>query len=96
MAQAGNGRLSQKQDHRKNNADAHRHQADALFFAQAHLIQYYHAIAPYLLPHIQGRSLSLHMKLKGPRAPGSYIKDKEGREPECATIFTTPGSIIRG
>ena len=91
MAQAGNGRLSQKQDHRKNNADAHRHQADALFFAQAHLIQYYHAFAPYLLPHIQGRSLSLHMKLKGPRAPGSYIKDKEGREPECAMI----GSIIR-
>lgn len=57
---------------------------------KAHLIQYYHAIAPYLLPHIQGRPLSLHLKLKGPRAPGSYIKDMEGREPECATIFTTP------
>lgn len=56
---------------------------------KARLIQYYHTIAPYLLPHIKDRPLSLHLKLNGPFAPGAYIKDMEGRQPECASIFTT-------
>lgn len=56
---------------------------------KAHLIQYYHTVAPYLLPHVQDRPLSLHLKLKGPRAPGAYIKDMEGRQPDCASVFTT-------
>jgi bifunctional non-homologous end joining protein LigD len=56
---------------------------------KAGLIQYYVAMAPYLLPHIKERPLSLHVKLKGPYAPGAYIKDMEGRQPECADIFTT-------
>ena len=57
---------------------------------KAHLIQYYLGVAPYLLPHIKDRPLSLHLKLKGPHAPGAYIKDMEGRQPACASIFTTP------
>lgn len=57
---------------------------------KGHLLQYYLAIAPWILPHIKDRPLSLHLKLKGPRAPGAYIKDMEGRQPDCAEVFTTP------
>lgn len=53
------------------------------------LIQYYHAVAEYLLPHIKDRPQSLYVKLNGPHAPGLYIKDIEGRQPECADIFST-------
>jgi bifunctional non-homologous end joining protein LigD len=57
---------------------------------KGHLIQYYNSISKYILPHIRHRALSLHLKLKGPSAEGKYIKDMEGREPDCAEIFTTP------
>lgn len=57
---------------------------------KADLIQYYNSISKYILPHLQNRPLSLHTKPKGPHAPGLYIKDMEGREPECADIFTAP------
>jgi bifunctional non-homologous end joining protein LigD len=55
---------------------------------KARLIEYYHAIAPYLLPYLRDRPESLHVKLKNANAPGLYIKDMEGREPACASIFT--------
>jgi len=55
---------------------------------RADLIRYYNEIAPQLLPHIRGRPLSLHLKPNGPMAPGFYIKDMEGRQPECAEIFS--------
>ncbi|HEY0741034.1 MAG TPA: DNA ligase D [Chryseosolibacter sp.] len=57
---------------------------------KARLIEYYNSISDYILPHVTGRPLSLHVKLKGPNAPGLYIKDMEGRGPECVEIFTTP------
>jgi bifunctional non-homologous end joining protein LigD len=57
---------------------------------KADLIQYYNSVSKYIMPHLQNRALSLHTKPKGPNAPGLYIKDMEGREPECADIFTTP------
>jgi bifunctional non-homologous end joining protein LigD len=57
---------------------------------KGHLIQYYNSISKYILPHIRQRALSLHLKPKGPQAKGKYIKDMEGRQPDCAEIFTTP------
>jgi bifunctional non-homologous end joining protein LigD len=57
---------------------------------KAHLIRYYHSVSKFILPHIQNRALSLHVKPRGPNAPGTYIKDMEGRGPDCAEIFTTP------
>jgi bifunctional non-homologous end joining protein LigD len=57
---------------------------------KATLIQYYHAVAPYILPHLKDRALSLHIKNINAGAPGIYIKDMEGRQPEWATLFTTP------
>jgi bifunctional non-homologous end joining protein LigD len=55
---------------------------------KAHLIQYYHAVAPYILPHLQQRPQSLLIKLFKPTAPGLYIKDMEGRQPDWAEIFS--------
>ena len=57
---------------------------------KADLIQYYHSISKYILPHLKDRPLSLHVKPYSPTAPGLYIKDMEGRQPECADIFSTP------
>jgi bifunctional non-homologous end joining protein LigD len=55
---------------------------------KAELIQYYHSISKLILPHLKDRPLSLHIKLDGATAPGLYIKDMEGREPECAEVFS--------
>ncbi len=55
---------------------------------KAQLIQYYHSIAKLILPHLKDRPLSLHIKPQGATAPGLYIKDMEGREPECAEVFS--------
>jgi bifunctional non-homologous end joining protein LigD len=56
---------------------------------KADLISYYHHIAPYMLPHLQGRPLSLHIKHIKPTVEGLYIKDIEGRQPSWAEIFNT-------
>jgi bifunctional non-homologous end joining protein LigD len=56
---------------------------------KADLITYYNSIASYILPHLKNRPLSLHLKPYGAKAPGLYIKDMEGREPDCAAIFST-------
>lgn len=55
---------------------------------KARLIEYYHSMAELILPHLKDRPLSLHIKLNGATAPGLYIKDMEGRQPDCADIFT--------
>lgn len=55
---------------------------------KAQLIQYYHSVAPFILPHLKDRPQSLHIKLNGAVGPGLYIKDMEGRQPDCASIFT--------
>jgi bifunctional non-homologous end joining protein LigD len=57
---------------------------------KANLIEYYSNVSKFILPHLKDRPLSLHVKHKGPNAPGLYIKDMEGREPDCAEIFSTP------
>ena len=56
---------------------------------KADLIQYYHSISGYILPHIEHRPLSLHIKHITPTAAGMYIKDMEGRQPDYAEIFST-------
>jgi len=55
---------------------------------KARLITYYHQICPYLLSHLKDRPLSLHIKQDGAMAPGFYIKDMEGRQPDYLDIFT--------
>jgi bifunctional non-homologous end joining protein LigD len=51
------------------------------------LINYYINISNYILPHLKNRPLSLHIKLKGPYAPGFYIKDMESRAPSYASVY---------
>jgi bifunctional non-homologous end joining protein LigD len=55
---------------------------------KARLITYYHQICPYILPYLKDRPLSLHIKQDGANAPGFYIKDMEGRQPEYLDIFS--------
>jgi bifunctional non-homologous end joining protein LigD len=55
---------------------------------KARLITYYHSICPYILPHLKDRPLSLHIKQDGANAPGFYIKDMEGHEPDYLDIFS--------
>ncbi|HEY4198257.1 MAG TPA: DNA ligase D [Mucilaginibacter sp.] len=55
---------------------------------KARLITYYHSICHYFLPHLKDRPLSLHIKQDGAMAPGFYIKDMEGHEPDYLDIFT--------
>jgi len=52
------------------------------------LIEYYHSIALYILPYLKDRPESLYLKLRNANAPGLYIKDMEGRQPECAAVYT--------
>jgi len=56
---------------------------------KADLITYYNNIAPYILPQLHNRPLSLHIRPYGATAPGFIIKDMEGRQPGCAGIFST-------
>ncbi|MGN6495478.1 MAG: DNA ligase D [Agriterribacter sp.] len=55
---------------------------------KAELIQYYHSVAKYMLPHLKDRPLSLQVRPYGATAPVLHIKDMEKRQPECADIFT--------
>ena len=57
-------------------------------FTKGDLIQHYHRISPYILPHIHDRPQSLHFKIHGPMEKGYYVKDMEGRQPGCGEIFS--------
>jgi len=54
---------------------------------KADLINYYHQVSSYLLPYLKNRPLSLHIKPVNAIVEGFYIKDMEGRQPDCADIF---------
>lgn len=51
------------------------------------LIIYYNELSEYILPYLKGRPQSLNLKLAAAGGPTTFIKDMEGREPECATVF---------
>ncbi|MDQ0965386.1 DNA ligase D-like protein (predicted ligase)/DNA ligase D-like protein (predicted 3'-phosphoesterase)/DNA ligase D-like protein (predicted polymerase) [Flavobacterium sp. W4I14] len=56
---------------------------------KAQLISYYNSIAQYILPYLKDRPLSLHIKNLAAQAPGFYIKDMEGHQPDFLDIFST-------
>lgn len=56
---------------------------------KADLIEYYHAVSAYILPYLKDRPESLHIKNIKATAPGFYIKDMEGNQPQWAQTFTT-------
>jgi bifunctional non-homologous end joining protein LigD len=55
---------------------------------KADMILYYNTIAKYILPHLLDRPQSLNLKLTHAGGPTTFIKDMEGRQPECADVFT--------
>jgi bifunctional non-homologous end joining protein LigD len=57
-------------------------------FPKGRLIQYYHEVCSLILPHIKNRPQSLNLKLNGAGGPTTFIKDMEGRQPECAEVFS--------
>jgi bifunctional non-homologous end joining protein LigD len=52
------------------------------------LIKYYVDIAPYILPYLKDRPLSLHIKPIDAYRPGFYIKDMEEQAPSWIDVFT--------
>jgi bifunctional non-homologous end joining protein LigD len=56
--------------------------------SKARLITYYHTICPYILPQLKDRPLSLRIQQDGAMAPGFYIKDMEGHEPDYVDLFS--------
>ena len=56
---------------------------------KAQLITYYNSIADFILPHLKDRPLSLYLKNLNAGAPGLYIKDMEGFQPDFLNIFST-------
>lgn len=57
--------------------------------SKGRLLQYYNEVYDHIIPYLRSRPLSLHIKHNGPNAQGLYIKDMEGRQPDCADVFTT-------
>jgi len=56
---------------------------------KANLIAYYNSVADYILPHLKDRPLSQHIKNINAGAPGFYIKDMEGFQPDFLDIHRT-------
>jgi DNA ligase D-like protein (predicted 3'-phosphoesterase)/DNA ligase D-like protein (predicted polymerase) len=56
---------------------------------KASLISYYNSISRYILPHLKDRPLSLHIKNISAGAPGFYIKDMEGFQPDFMDVYST-------
>jgi len=56
---------------------------------KAQLIGYYNSVANYILPHLKDRPLSLHIKNLNAGAPGFYIKDMGGFQPDFLAIHTS-------
>ncbi|SMC87647.1 non-homologous end-joining DNA ligase [Pedobacter africanus] len=56
---------------------------------KAALIAYYNSISRYILPHLKDRPLTLHVKNISAGAPGFYIKDMEGFQPDFLDIHST-------
>ncbi|MDQ0640045.1 DNA ligase D-like protein (predicted ligase)/DNA ligase D-like protein (predicted 3'-phosphoesterase)/DNA ligase D-like protein (predicted polymerase) [Pedobacter sp. W3I1] len=56
---------------------------------KAQLINYYNSVAAYVLPYLKNRPLFLHIKNLSAQAPGFYIKDMEGHQPDFLDIFST-------
>ena len=54
---------------------------------KATLIEYYHSVSKYILPHIRHRPQSMHLKTIGATRPGFYIKDMEGHGPDWIETF---------
>lgn len=60
-------------------------------FTKRNLINYYHSVAPYILPYLVDRPQSLNRNPNGISKPGFYQKDVTGKAPDWAVThpYTT-------
>ena len=59
-------------------------------FTKGHLINYYVRIAPYVLPHLKQRPLTLKMYQQGIRGRAEYIKNAPSFTPKWIKRFAVP------
>jgi bifunctional non-homologous end joining protein LigD len=59
-------------------------------FAKGHVIDYYTRVAPYVLPHLRGRALTLKRYPNGVDAPYFYEKNAPSHRPEWVRTATIP------
>jgi bifunctional non-homologous end joining protein LigD len=59
-------------------------------FAKGHVIDYYTRVAPYVLPHLQGRALTLKRYPNGVDAPHFYEKNAPSHRPEWVRTARIP------
>ena len=59
-------------------------------FTKGHLINYYVRIAPYVLPHLKQRPLTLKMYQQGLRGSAQYIKNAPSFTPKWIKRFAVP------
>ncbi|HKQ36644.1 MAG TPA: non-homologous end-joining DNA ligase [Verrucomicrobiae bacterium] len=59
-------------------------------FTKGHLINYYARIAPYVLPHLKQRPLTLKMYQQGLRGAAQYIKNAPSFTPKWIKTFAVP------
>src|SRR5262245_11850353 len=62
----------------------------AVGFTKAHLINYYARIAPYVLPHLKQRPLTMKMYQQGIYSKGEYIKNAPSFTPKWIKTFPVP------
>ena len=59
-------------------------------FTKGHVIDYYTRIAPFVLPHLQGRALTLKRYPNGVEGQFFYEKNAPGHRPEWVRTATVP------
>jgi len=62
----------------------------AAAFTKGHVIDYYMRIAPYVLPHLQGRALTLKRYPNGVEAQYFYEKNAPSHRPDWVNTATIP------
>jgi len=62
----------------------------AAAFTKGHVIDYYMRIAPYVLPHLQGRALTLKRYPNGVEAQYFYEKNAPSHRPDWVSTATIP------
>ena len=62
----------------------------AMGFTKGHLINYYARIAPFVLPHLKQRPLTLKMYLQGIRGRAEYVKNAPSFTPKWIKRFAVP------
>jgi bifunctional non-homologous end joining protein LigD len=59
------------------------------------LMIYYNENASLIIPYLHDRPQSLNLKLTNAGGPTTFLKDMEGRQPDCVQVFRTEREIAK-